>query len=100
MDYAEFEISLQQTQPPQVLNLAQQALWYAYWAESDQSAWHQAHRCAQQDGSVQAAWVHAHLHRIEGDLSNARYWYNRAGKAIGSGSARTEWEQIAHSLFD
>ena len=34
----------------------------------------------QDDPSPEAAWVHAHLHRVEGDLSNAGYWYRRAGK--------------------
>lgn len=43
--------------------------------------WERAHEIVQQDETdLQAAWIHAVLHRIEGDLGNARYWYRRAGR--------------------
>lgn len=42
--------------------------------------WDGAHKLVQDDSSPEAAWVHAHLHRVEGDLSNARYWYRKAGR--------------------
>ena len=45
--------------------------------------WDGAHALVQDDPSPEAAWVHAHLHRVEGDLTNAGYWYRRAGKPLG-----------------
>ena len=56
-------------------SLPLRALWYA--AHGD---WEQAHRLVQDDSSTACAWIHAYLHRVEGDLGNARYWYQRAGK--------------------
>ena len=53
-----------------------------------------------QDGTgVEAAWVHAYLHRVEGDLANAGYWYRRAGRPVGSGSQDEEWSAIAAALL-
>ena len=49
--------------------------------------------------SPAAAWVHAYLHREEGDLSNAEYWYRRAGRSVGSGSLREEWQSILDELL-
>jgi len=42
--------------------------------------WDEAHCLVQQDETDTAAWIHAVLHKIEGDLGNSRYWYRRAGK--------------------
>ena len=61
--------------------------------------WDEAHRIAQEDGSVDGSWVHAYLHRKEGDISNARYWYARAGKTAYAGSLDEEWRKIATSLL-
>jgi hypothetical protein len=52
--------------------------------------WDGAHAIVQDDPSPEAAWVHAHLHRIEGDLSNARYWYRRAGRPEATGTLEEE----------
>ena len=52
--------------------------------------WEEAHDLAQADPSPEAAWVHAHLHRIEGDEANARYWYARAGRDPFTGTLREE----------
>ncbi|PID91906.1 MAG: hypothetical protein CSA96_05955 [Bacteroidetes bacterium] len=60
--------------------------------------WDAAHTIAQNDSGPTGAWVHAYLHRVEGDLGNAGYWYSRAGKALPSISLREEWEQIALSI--
>ena len=46
------------------------------------------------------AWVHAYLHRVEGDLENARYWYRRAGREAAHGELQAEWEAIARSLLE
>src|SRR5207247_8977505 len=61
--------------------------------------WKQAHESAQQDESPAGSWVHAYLHRKEGDTSNAGYWYRRAAKAPAEGSLQQEWPGIVESLF-
>lgn len=61
--------------------------------------WDAAHREIQDDESSDAAWVHAYLHRKEGDFSNAGYWYTRAGKPRFQGSLEDEWESIAQALL-
>lgn len=83
-----------QEQPPDYLFEALRALWY-----DKKGDWHQAHQIAQDSGSTDSAWVHAYLHRKEGDLSNARYWYNRAGQSTSQQSLDTEWEQIVKDLL-
>jgi len=60
--------------------------------------WRGAHELVQDDPSPEAAWVHAHLHRIEGDLANAGYWYRRAGKPVASGDLDEERQAIAGVL--
>ncbi len=61
--------------------------------------WDAAHRAVQDDGSPDAAWVHAYLHRKEGDASNAEYWYTRAGKQMFPGDLAAEWDEIAGELL-
>lgn len=60
--------------------------------------WTQAHEIVQADGGADAAWVHAWLHRIEGDEGNAGYWYRRAGKPVARGTTDAEGEAIAQAL--
>ncbi len=60
--------------------------------------WDGAHRIVQDDPSAEAAWVHAHLHRVEGDLGNAGYWYRRAGKTVATGDLDRERQVIAKAL--
>lgn len=61
--------------------------------------WHGAHKLCQDDQEGDGAWVHAYLHRVEGDLSNAGYWYRRAGKPVQSGTTEAEWESITQTLL-
>ncbi len=75
MDFTEFERSLIEEQPPAELPLLVQALWWD--ARGD---WGRAHTIAQDVDDQDGAWVHAYLHRREGDAANAGYWYRRAGK--------------------
>ena len=82
---------LDRRDPPDHPALA--ALWWA--AKGD---WDRAHAAAQASDGRECAWVHAYLHRVEGDLENARYWYARAGKPQASGPLEAEWEQIAGAL--
>ncbi len=61
--------------------------------------WAAAHESAQAVETPDGAWVHAYLHRKEGDLGNASYWYRRAGRPVPKCSVETEWEQIACELL-
>ena len=61
--------------------------------------WDTAHELAQSDEGPDGAWVHAYLHRKEGDIGNAGYWYRRAGQAPFTGSLEAEWEEIAAVLL-
>lgn len=60
--------------------------------------WQGAHQAVQDDASKEAAWVHAHLHRVEGDESNAAYWYRRAGKPVANGDLGEERLAIEQAL--
>lgn len=80
-----------QPAPPSPAPLA--ALWWAARGE-----WDRAHEAAQADEGRDAAWVHAYLHRVEGDGENARYWYARAGKPAATGPFDAEWDAIAAAL--
>ena len=73
---------------------ALQALWWAA-----RGNWEAAHRCAQDGGDREADWVHAYLHRVEGDLANAGYWYARAGRPVATGGLDAEWNAIAGALL-
>ena len=60
--------------------------------------WDGAHELVQDDPSAEASWVHAHLHRVEGDLSNAGYWYRQAGKPQATGDLAEERQAIEQAL--
>jgi len=62
--------------------------------------WEAAHQAVQDDEGPEAAWVHAYLHRKEGDVSNARYWYARASRNFFDGPLEEEWKVIAAELLD
>ena len=79
---------------PTGLSEALQALWHA-----GRGDWRKAHETVQADDGPEAAWVHAHLHRVEGDESNAGYWYGRAGKPHAKNSHAEEWNEIAGVLL-
>jgi hypothetical protein len=90
-----FEASLHHAKPPEGWSRALQALWWD--AHED---WDQAHSLVQMDeADRQCAWVHAYLHRKEGDLSNAAYWYRRSGHPVATGSLTHERQAIASSLL-
>ncbi|MBD2773687.1 hypothetical protein [Iningainema tapete] len=79
---------------PQSLPIQLQGLWY-----DKQGLWDAAHETVQDASDADSAWVHAYLHRKEGDLSNARYWYRRSGQPEFAGSLDREWEQITSELL-
>ncbi len=60
--------------------------------------WDEAHRIVQDINSAEAAWIHAYLHRVEGDLGNAAYWYRRAGRPECRTSLKDEWQVIVDAL--
>jgi hypothetical protein len=89
-----FRQSLLQDAPPENSRPALQALWY-----QAKGNWDRAHDLAQEQDDVDGAWVHAHLHRAEGDAANARYWYRRAGRPPSTVPLDQEWEEIATVLL-
>ena len=62
--------------------------------------WNRAHEIAQDVNGPDGAWVHAYLHRKEGDLGNAAYWYSRAGRPVAKDNLSAEWERIVAELLD
>lgn len=70
----------------------------ALWWDS-KGDWQRAHEIAQDVQGADGAWVHAYLHRKEGDLGNAAYWYRRAGKVAAEGDLRREWEAIVGEML-
>ena len=91
---AEFKASLSGAAPAPQLDAPLAALWW-----SAKGGWDQAHKLVQDEPTADAAWVHAYLHRVVGDLGNAGYWYRRAGKPVVTGSLDAEWEGIVSALL-
>jgi hypothetical protein len=94
MTFDDFRESLQRDGPPRALDHALTALWWD--AKGD---WRTAHESAQQGESPRAAWVHAYLHRKEGDRSNADYWYQRAGRSFERPTLNAEWLVLVEGLL-
>ncbi len=95
MSFEEFCTSVDEDdEAPTILGPALTGLWW-----DAKGNWNKAHEFAQQDEGPQGAWVHAYLHRKEGDSSNAAYWYRRAGKPVCRGSLTDEWSQIVSELL-
>jgi hypothetical protein len=95
MTFSEFKHSLAGPKPPSDLSSALAALW---WAGNDK--WDKAHRIVMGKGGRDCAWVHAHLHRVEGDLDNARYWYRKAQRPASTGPLLAEWEAMVRELIN
>lgn len=93
MDLKTFRMTIDMASPPDV-SAPLLALWWD--AKGD---WAKAHECAQSDPGPSGAAVHAYLHRKEPDLANARYWYNRAGRAPATVSLEEEWELLTTELL-
>jgi hypothetical protein len=94
MDLTAFKVSLKDAAPGDGLGPALRALWHE--ARGD---WDKAHRLAQSQDDATGAWVHAYLHRVEGDQSNAAYWYRRAGKTVCATPLNEEWDLIVSALL-
>lgn len=94
MTIEEFRELLLRDAPPDGLDCALTGLWWD--AKGD---WAKAHESAQADEGPRGSWVHAYLHRKEGDASNAEYWYRRAGKSPASGALEEEWAEMVGSFL-
>ena len=95
MKAAEFLHSIESDpQPDSTLCVELQALWWV-----KKGDWERAHDLAQDAGTRNGDWIHAHLHRVEGDLGNASYWYSRAGKKNCLTTTEEEWNSILETLL-
>lgn len=93
MDLNGFRKSLAGSAPPSGLSKALQALW-----QDAKGNWDHAHKLAQSEKGETGARVHAYLHRKEGDLDNAAYWYGRAGETMPAASLGEEWDALVTAL--
>jgi hypothetical protein len=91
---SEFKSSLNLHQPGPDLSVQLKSLWY-----DGKGDWHLAHAQVDQLNDKASAWVHAYLHRKEGDTWNADYWYNRAGQTRPKVSLDEEWEQLVQHFL-
>jgi hypothetical protein len=95
MSFEEFLESLHESStPPTLIPETLKALWYA-----KKGDWTRSHEIAQDILNPEGSWIHAYLHRVEGDSSNAQYWYSRAGKPFSKLSLEKEWEEIVRVLL-
>jgi hypothetical protein len=94
MTLAEFRLTLAGAVPPDALAGPLAALW---WAKKND--WDKAHAIVMDDNGADAAWVHAYLHRVEGDLPNARYWYRQAKRPEARGGLEAEWDSMVTTLL-
>ena len=94
MTLAEFQRSLTAKTAPRDLAPPLVALWWA-----QKSDWDKAHKIVMDESGRDAAWVHAYLHRVEGDAGNAAYWYRQARRPAAAGAHEAEWASIAGALL-
>ena len=90
---ANLKASLSDAAPNATLAPPLAALWWAA-----KGNWDAAHKIVMNEETREAAWVHAYLHRVEGDLGNAGYWYRQAGQPVAKDSLEAEWERITTAL--
>ena len=94
MTLDEFRATLKLSDPPAELSPPLQALW-----RDARGDWNSAHAIAQDIHDETGSWIHAYLHRKEGDLANAGYWYRRANKSPARDSLDDEWARIVSALL-
>jgi hypothetical protein len=93
MTTEQFKESLSLSDPPDVLSSYTKALWF-----DAKGNWKKAHTLIQDIEDDTASWIHAYLHRKEGDIGNADYWYRRAGRKRPAITLQEEWEDIVTTL--
>jgi hypothetical protein len=89
----DLKASLANAGPDAALSPPLAALWWAA-----KGNWDAAHKIVMNESGKDAAWVHAYLHRVEGDLGNAGYWYRQAGQPVAKDSLAAEWARIVAAL--
>ena len=94
MQYDDFIKLTKESEPSNKLSGVHLAIWYAV-----KDNWDMAHNIVQDINTDTASWIHAYLHRVEGDLGNANYWYNRAGKKSSNESLEIELNNIIKSVL-
>jgi len=94
MTFQEFKDSVNQSRPPENIKDKLVALWY-----DANGNWTKAHQMVQETNGFEGDWIHAYLHRKEGDLSNASYWYSRVGKNRPNISLEKEWEDLVKNIL-
>lgn len=94
MRFDEFQKSLDGSSPPNGISEYLRSLWYD--AKGD---WNDAHHIIQDIDDKTAAHIHAYLHRKEGDIGNADYWYHQASEKRPDYSLQEEWEQLVKNLL-
>jgi len=94
MTLSEFKKSIHNATPPSNLSILLQALWF-----DAKGNWEKAHQLAQEVDTPEGSWIHAYLHRKEGDPGNAGYWYHRARQPVCNKALSEEWEEIANTLL-
>ena len=94
MNFQDFKSSLSASSVPPGLTNSLQALWH-----DGKEDWNKAHDIAQEIRSPEGSWIHAYLHRKEGDAGNAAYWYHRANQPVCKTSLAEEWETIVKALL-
>ncbi len=94
MSYNEFILSIENDELPHIAPLYLQALWY-----DAKNNWSKAHSLIDSLDDKSSCWVHAYLHRKEGDIGNADYWYRRAHKQRPSEGLQEEWKNIVLQLL-
>jgi hypothetical protein len=87
----EYIASLSNVQPPANLAPILLSLWW-----DGKGNWQNAHEIAQEIHDIHGSWIHAYLHRKEGDMGNADYWYHRAGRERPSKSIQEEWDELVN----
>ncbi len=94
MTLTEFLATLTDDSPPAMPRAALLALWH-----DGRNDWDAAHRVAQDVDDPSGAWVHAYLHRKEGDAANAAYWYARARRPVSTQPLADEWKEIVTAML-
>jgi hypothetical protein len=94
MDVQSYKSSLSDNAPPHSISVYLEALWH-----DAKGNWEASHKIIQEIDDNKAAWIHAYLHRKEGDIFNADYWYRRAGKKRPTFSLQEEWQELVESFI-
>ncbi|MEO5996842.1 MAG: hypothetical protein ABIN89_08925 [Chitinophagaceae bacterium] len=94
MTFEEFNSTLSSSTPPADLSVYLKVLWF-----DGKNDWDKAHNIAQDLTDKNGSWLHAYLHRKEGDISNAGYWYRKAGKPLPAYSMAQEWKEIVNDFL-